>query len=238
MWWQLLPKQLLKNVHSQSEGLWVRLKESPAWSHPMIKEWTPGWSYLEPQTFSTAPHWLYIWQTIWKVTRTSTTWHRLGYQHPSLRLIFILFCNVILLTFNDVFLFFCPFFLKPNFIVLDIISVLRTASFRGFVEYCLQKIPQERPSSAELLRVNFSALWIVSLQRRRTVVVTHGGHMRGYPITGFGFIWCCKGEQLCHIFKVPLESAKCFPYFSMLTNRTGKLDWNRLSFLPPLLNLP
>ncbi|XP_054852366.1 serine/threonine-protein kinase TAO3 [Eublepharis macularius] len=30
-----------------------------------------------------------------------------------------------------------------------------TASFRGFVDYCLQKIPQERPSSAELLRHEF-----------------------------------------------------------------------------------
>ncbi|XP_034955258.1 serine/threonine-protein kinase TAO3 isoform X2 [Zootoca vivipara] len=30
-----------------------------------------------------------------------------------------------------------------------------TNSFRGFVDYCLQKIPQERPSSAELLRHEF-----------------------------------------------------------------------------------
>ncbi|XP_015280840.1 PREDICTED: LOW QUALITY PROTEIN: serine/threonine-protein kinase TAO3 [Gekko japonicus] len=30
-----------------------------------------------------------------------------------------------------------------------------TSSFRGFVDYCLQKIPQERPSSAELLRHEF-----------------------------------------------------------------------------------
>ncbi|XP_053135793.1 serine/threonine-protein kinase TAO3 isoform X2 [Hemicordylus capensis] len=30
-----------------------------------------------------------------------------------------------------------------------------TDSFRGFVDYCLQKIPQERPSSAELLRHEF-----------------------------------------------------------------------------------
>ncbi|XP_067406224.1 serine/threonine-protein kinase TAO3 [Emydura macquarii macquarii] len=30
-----------------------------------------------------------------------------------------------------------------------------TDSFRGFVDYCLQKIPQERPSSAELLRHDF-----------------------------------------------------------------------------------
>ncbi|XP_060106250.1 serine/threonine-protein kinase TAO3 isoform X1 [Heteronotia binoei] len=30
-----------------------------------------------------------------------------------------------------------------------------TTSFRGFVDYCLQKIPQERPSSAELLRHEF-----------------------------------------------------------------------------------
>ena len=28
-------------------------------------------------------------------------------------------------------------------------------SFRGFVDYCLQKIPQERPSSADLLRHDF-----------------------------------------------------------------------------------
>ncbi|XP_018424600.1 PREDICTED: serine/threonine-protein kinase TAO3 [Nanorana parkeri] len=28
-------------------------------------------------------------------------------------------------------------------------------SFRGFVDYCLQKIPQERPTSAELLRLDF-----------------------------------------------------------------------------------
>nr|XP_048676836.1 serine/threonine-protein kinase TAO3 isoform X3 [Caretta caretta] len=30
-----------------------------------------------------------------------------------------------------------------------------TDSFRGFVDYCLQKIPQERPSSADLLRHDF-----------------------------------------------------------------------------------
>nr|XP_056715273.1 serine/threonine-protein kinase TAO3 [Euleptes europaea] len=30
-----------------------------------------------------------------------------------------------------------------------------TTSFRGFVDYCLQKLPQERPSSAELLRHEF-----------------------------------------------------------------------------------
>ncbi|MEE6503809.1 hypothetical protein FKM82_004966 [Ascaphus truei] len=30
-----------------------------------------------------------------------------------------------------------------------------TGSFRGFVDYCLQKIPQERPTSAELLRHDF-----------------------------------------------------------------------------------
>lgn len=33
--------------------------------------------------------------------------------------------------------------------------IYRSDSFRGFVDYCLQKIPQERPSSTDLLRVNF-----------------------------------------------------------------------------------
>lgn len=34
-------------------------------------------------------------------------------------------------------------------------SIYRSDSFRGFVDYCLQKIPQERPSSTDLLRVIF-----------------------------------------------------------------------------------
>lgn len=49
----------------------------------------------------------------------------------------------------------CPA-LKLKFIfMLALVPTLRTDSFRGFVDYCLQKIPQERPSSAELLRVTF-----------------------------------------------------------------------------------
>lgn len=44
--------------------------------------------------------------------------------------------------------------LNHNFFICVFFSFARTDYFRNFVDSCLQKIPQDRPNSEELLKVN------------------------------------------------------------------------------------
>ena len=78
----------------------------------------------------------------------------------------------------------------------------RSDYFRNFVDSCLQKIPQDRPTSEELLKVGLLVLFVSHMILKRGHAL---GHLSVSP-TLLGYSWRCS---LCPLSRTPLSWGCC-----------------------------
>lgn len=78
-----------------------------------------------------------------------------------------------------------------NSVNIFFLSCNRSDYFRNFVDSCLQKIPQDRPTSEELLKVGFLVLSFFFFLR---MVLERKDFMKYNALQLFFFLTCCSSR--------------------------------------------